>query len=239
MDTKFKKTALDDDALIYKRSKDTISREDIKKLPFRQRLGYFRDYYLKIVLVVVLAAVFLITILNTTIFNRKECVLAICCLNGSEPADSESLDSFLEEYIGMENKNDYIQTEVFYLDSYQMNMAYTTRIAAGAVDLIICSQDDFQEQSGRGMFCDLREALPDELYSRLSDRLLEGSVLQYDESGEVISRSDPIPFGIDISDSAVYREYGGAAEKPVLCVSANSQNTENVLKAVPYLAGLD
>lgn len=238
-DTKFKKTTLGDDALIYQRSKDTITKEEIKKLPFRQRIGYFRDYYLKIVLVVVLAAVLIGYLLNTTVFNRAECVLAICCLNDSGLTGSEDMDRFLEEYIGMEGKNDYIQTEAFYLDNYQVSMAFTTRIAAGAIDLVICSYDDFLEQSGHGMFRDLSEFLPADMYARLSDRFLENSVVEYDTSGEIVSHTEPFPFGIDLSDSSAYKEYGGLGSRPVLCVAANVQNTENVQKAISWFFSLD
>ena len=79
---KFKKTALDDDAMIYQRSKDTITKEEIKNLPLKQRLGYYKDYYLKITLVVIAAAVLIFSVLNTTIFNRSECRLSLCFLNG-------------------------------------------------------------------------------------------------------------------------------------------------------------
>lgn len=237
-DTKFKKTTLGDDALIYQRSKDTITKEEIKQLPFRQRIGYFRDYYLKIVLAVIAAAIFIGALLNTSVFNRKECVLAVCCLNGSELTKSEEFDQFLKESLGIERKNDYVQTESFYLDNYQMSMAFTTRIAAGAVDLVICPYSDFLEQSERDMFRDLREFLPEEMYGQLSDRLVENSLTELDDTGEVVSRTDPIPLGIDLSDSSLYQQYGGLAEHPVLCIAGNIQNTENALKTISWLTGL-
>lgn len=237
MDTKFKKTALDDDALIYQRSKDSISREDIKKLPLRQRFGYFRDYYLKIVAVAVLVIIAVVSLLNTTVFNRSESVLSICFLNGGAISDTDALDEFLEGYIGLENKNDYIQSETLYLDSYQMNMAFITRLAAGAIDLVVCPYSDFLDQSQNGMFCDLRELLPEDMYEQLSDRILENGVAERDGEGEIISRSDPIPFGIDLSDSAVYKEYGGLDAQPVLCAAANVKNTENALKAIAWFTG--
>lgn len=238
MDTKFKKTALGDDALIYQRSKDTISKEEIKKLPFRQRIGYFKDYYLKITIVVIIAAIALGSLLNTTVFNRSNCVLALCFLNGSAIQDGEGMSSFLEEYLGMENKNDYISTETFLLDNYQMNMAYTTRISAKSIDLIICSRDDFMEQSERGMLCDLRELLPEEMQEQLSDRFLENGIAQMDDNYNIVSHSDPAPFGIDLTGSEAYKEYGGTDTQPVLCAAANVTNTENAIRAIAWFTGV-
>lgn len=238
MDIKFKKTALDDDALIYQRSKDTTTKEDIKSLPLRQRLGYFRDYYLKIVVVAVLSVIVLASILNTTVFNRSESELSICFLNGSVPEKSEDLDSFFEEYIGLENKNDYIRSESFFLDNYQMDMAFKTKLMAGAIDLVICSYDDFMEQSEARLFCDLREFLPEDMYDQLSELLVENKVPELDDMGEITAYSDPIPMGIDLSGSSLYKEYGGTATRPVLCAAGTTKNKENALTAIACFCGI-
>lgn len=236
---KFRKTALDDDAALYRRSKDTITKEEIKKLPFLQRLGYYKDYYLKMTLVIIAAIILVVAILNTTIFNRSECRLAICFLNGAMPERYEEMDSFFEEQIGLENKNDFMHSDTYGLDNYQMDMAYKTRLMAGAIDLVVCPYDVFLEQSEQGLFCDLREFLPKDMCEQLSDLLLENKVAEIDDMGEVVSYSEPVPMGIDLSDSAFYQEYGGAIERPVLCAVGISRNEENAFKAIAYFAGID
>ncbi len=236
---KFKKTALDDDAMIYQRSKDTITKEEIKNLPFRQRLGYYKDYYLKITLVVIAAAVLIFSVLNTAVFNRSECRLSLCFLDGALPERSEEMDSFFEEQIGLESKNDFMRSDTYALDNYQMDMAYRTRLFAGAIDLIVCPYDLFLEQSEQGLFCDLRELLPEEMCLQLSDLLLENKVAETDDMGETVSYSDPVPMGIDLSGSEFYLEYGGAIEDPVLCAAWNPSNRENSLKAIAYFTGID
>ena len=47
MDVKQKKTALDDDSILYQKRDDTIGKKDISSLSGRQKLQYFKDYYLK------------------------------------------------------------------------------------------------------------------------------------------------------------------------------------------------
>ena len=47
MDINQKKTALDDDSILYQKRDDSIGKKDISGLSGRQRLQYFRDYYLK------------------------------------------------------------------------------------------------------------------------------------------------------------------------------------------------
>lgn len=46
MNTKFKKTALDDNADIYQHGTKSVTKEEIKKLPHKKRIAYFCDYYL-------------------------------------------------------------------------------------------------------------------------------------------------------------------------------------------------
>lgn len=236
---KFKKTALDDDAAIYQRSKDTITKEELKNLPFRQKLGYYKDYYLKITIGIIIAAVLIFSILNTTIFNRSECRLSLCFLDGTLPERSEEMDSFFEEAIGLENKNDFIHSDTYVLGNYQMEMAYRTRLMARAIDLVVCPRDVFLEQSEQGLFCDLRELLPADMYAQLSDLMIENKIAETDDAGDVVSYSEPMPMGIDLSGSNFYKEYGGLLEQPVLCVTWNPENKGNVLKAITYFTGID
>ena len=84
MDIKFKKTTLDDDALMYNKSKDTITKEELKNLPFKQKLIYFKDYYAKRTIVVIIIIAVLISILNTTVFNRATCQLSLILINGQD-----------------------------------------------------------------------------------------------------------------------------------------------------------
>ena len=143
MDIKFKKTTLDDDALMYNKSKDTITREELKQLPFKQKLIYFKDYYAKITIVVIIIIIAVISLLNTTVFNRSTCMLSLILLNG-QMENSDPLSESLEEYLEITNKNDYVSAEAFNISDYQMNMAYMTRIWAGSSDIVICSRSDFE-----------------------------------------------------------------------------------------------
>ena len=233
MDIKFKKTTLDDDALMYNKSKDTITREELKQLPFKQKLIYFKDYYAKITIVVIIIIIAVISLLNTTVFNRSTCMLTLILLNG-QMENSDPLSESLEEYLEITNKNDYVSAEAFNISDYQMNMAYMTRIWAGSADIVICSRSDFEEQSARGYCADLSETLPEELYSALSDCIVDGQVEDIDEDGNVLSRSDPQPFGIDISDSSVLAEYEIICRDPVLFITANSPNPDNAVKTLAY-----
>ena len=64
MNTKFKKTALEDDAEIYQHGTKSATKDDIKKLPPKKRIAYFCDYYLAKCLVVLALIICIILIMR-------------------------------------------------------------------------------------------------------------------------------------------------------------------------------
>lgn len=237
MDIKYKKTKLDDDAVMYNKSKDTVTKEELKNLPFKKKLQYFIDYYAKAVIIGILIIAAVFSLLNTTIFNRSTCRLSLMFLNDCQIEDTESPAASLEEYFALENKNDYVSVENLNTSDYQMNMTFVTRIGADSTDLIICSRDSFTEQAEKGFLADLSEVLPEDLYDSLSGQLLEGKVAETDNEGNVISYSEPMLMGIDVSDSSFLAECNLYCTDPVLCVVANAPNLDNAIKAVSYITG--
>lgn len=235
MDVKHKKTALDDDSEIYKSRDNSFGKKDIRSLSGKEKLEYFRDYYLLKVIIILAVLVFVAVLLNTTVFNRSECRLALVLLNESQLTESAGLNEAIEEYLDIQNKNDYTSVENYSLEDAQMQMAYITKNAAGAVDVIICPRDYFEEQAARGMFMDLSEFLSEDMCEEFSDRMLEvREVKEEDEEGNILSYYEPSPFGLDLSGSDRMEEFWGNTEDSVLCVSCGSVNTENVLKIITY-----
>lgn len=234
MNIEHKKTALDDDAYIYTRNRDETNKETVKNLTRKQKLTYFKDYYSVKVLVGIILVVMICSLLNQTVFNRSSCLLSIACVDDRQIIKAEEMGVALEEYLPIEGKNDYASVSYYDRDDAQMNMAYVTHYATGSIDLIICSEDYFKEASAQGMFADLNTFLTDENKALLSDRFLNAQIAQTDDDGAVIGYEDEAPYGIDISDSEIYREYDGIGDKVILCVHVNAGNKENAQKAISF-----
>lgn len=239
MNIKNKKTALDDSASLYEQNRDYSSKDNLKNLTGKQKWRYFLDYYWKQLLVIILIAAFVLNLLNTMIFNRSECLLSLITTNECNIERSEELSETLQDYLSLENKNDYVSVEYFDTENAQMNMAYTARIAANSADIIVCSYEDFVQTAQQGVFVNLKETLPEETYNQLLDNLLEEQIIETDIDGNEISRGELAPYGIDISNSAVYKEFGGTGERVILGISVGSPNPENAWKAITYLTGIE
>lgn len=76
--------------------------------------------------------------------------------------------------------------------------------------------------------------LNDDVKMYQSSRIITGKAAETDIEGNIISYSEDMSLGIDLSDSGICAGYVETTETLVLCVSALSPNTENSLKAMKY-----
>ena len=142
MNIEHKKTALGDDSVLYQKRDDSFGRKDLKSLTRKQKLQYFKDYYLMKVVVVLAVLIAVGSLLNGMFFNRSECVLSVAFVNESRIPQAEELNESLEKYLDL-GRNDYVSVENYGLDDYQMQMAFVTTMSASAIDLTICPRDYF------------------------------------------------------------------------------------------------
>ncbi len=235
MDIEHRKTTLGDDASIYSRTKDTVTKEELKNLPLRQKLDYFKDYYLIGAVGLIAAAAFIIYMLYTSVINPSKDVLTVAFLSNTFISETEEMGAEIKEYIGIERKKDYIGVSYYDTTDYQMNLAYMTIAGARQLDLIVCSYEEFQNQANMGLLADMKELLPAETYDKVSDSLVTGHIVETDVDGSVTSVGDELEYGIDITESAAIRQYvTTSADRIILCAFAAPPNRENALKTIDY-----
>ncbi len=233
MNIEHKKTALGDDSVLYQKRDDSFGRKDLKSITRKQKLQYFKDYYLMKVVVVLAVLIAVGSLLNGMFFNRSECVLSVAFVNESRIPQAEELNESLEKYLDL-GRNDYVSVENYGLDDYQMQMAFVTKMSASAIDLTICPRDYFEDGCALGMFADLSECLPEETYRELAGRMLEGREAERDTEGNIVSYYDAKPYGIDLSGSAFLAEYGVTDESAVLCIMGNTEHMAYVKDALVH-----
>jgi hypothetical protein len=239
MNIEHKKTALDDSASIYSRNRAAANKETLKNMTPKEKFKFFIDYYSKASIVIVIILIGVISLLNQTVFNRSTCVLSVSCINDIQIGDSDLATEELEEYLAIENKNDYASVSYYSTDDPNMNMAYVAHIATGSLDIVLCSEAYFLAGCEQGMFADLSTFLTAEQYDLLADRMIEGQNAKTDDMGNVVSHMEPMPFGINISDSVKFQEYTGYGIDPILCVASTTKNAENVIKGITWFTGVE
>ena len=221
MDTKFKKTALDDDADIYQHGTKSVTKEEIKKLPLKKRIAYFCDYSLAKYLVTIVLFICIVLIIRTSINGKQHTpVLSVALINEIYLSDTDTLSDTLKNELKLD-EDAVVNVTYYNLDEYQNNMSYLAHLSAGSVDVILCSEEFFEESASQGMFADLSTLLSKKELSAYSSQLKEASIVDTDTDGTVLSESDPAPMGID-------------AGKYIICLTEKGSNPKNAKKAVSY-----
>lgn len=106
----------------------------------REKWQYFKDYYLKITLVVGAAIIFGIYILYTTVFAYKSPVVTVLVISSEEP-DCDGLEQKLEELLDV----DYVAVEWMSQDTSNLSSVLPTRFAAGDIDIFISPEEIYQQ----------------------------------------------------------------------------------------------
>ena len=78
--------------------------------------------------------------------------------------------------------------------------------------------------------------LTDDLLDAFSDHLVTGQIVERDNDDQVISTGEELPYGIDISDTALYTYYGGTASEAILMITAGSEHQDNALDFIRLIA---
>ena len=230
-----KKTALDDDSLLYQKRDESFGKKDISGMNVKEKAGYFKDYYLKIVLAVIAVAIIIGILIYTVFFHHQEMYLGVAIMNDAYMTDTDDLTADLRKLYGLTSDDQLLDVTDYDSDDYASQVRFTTYFAAQNIDVIICTEEDFERYSNLGYFADLSEFLPEELYEKVKDQIIESSETETDTDGNVTKTYPAAPHGIDISGNALYKAYGGTAENVIVGVAANSERADNVIHFLEYL----
>lgn len=106
----------------------------------KEKWQYFKDYYLKITLVVGAAIVFGTYILYTTVFGYKSPAATVLIISSEEP-DCDKMEQQLEEILDV----DYVAVEWMSQDQSNLASVLPTRFAAADLDLFIAPEEIFTQ----------------------------------------------------------------------------------------------
>ena len=236
MDVKQKKTALDDDSILYQKRDDTIGKKDLSSLSGRQKLQYFKDYYLKFCILAVALIAIGGNLVYTIFFRHQETVLNITAVNDAALADADDLTAFLKSSFQATGRDQILTVTNYNLDDANQQMAFTTKLVTSDLDVIICDRDTFESQSEAGFCLDLSSLLTGDLLDTFSDQLITGQIIERDNNDQIISTGEELPYGIDIAATPLYTYYGGTANEAILYITAGSKHQDNALELIRLLA---
>ena len=231
------KTKLDDDALLYQKRDEKKDREKFKELDGKGKLQFFRDYYLLKVVIVVIAAVLLGSVIYTVVKPKPEAALNVAVVNDQwEEQALEDFKTSLQDYLGLDASNNTIEVmDALWLNDDGSDMATRTKlmvnISAGMVDVMIADQEQFLSYAQQGLFVDLTEELPADLYQKLNGQILTSGVIE--EEGQ--EPTGEYSVGISLENSQLYGSLTNQTEPMYIGITTSTKNMEDAVKTLQYL----
>ena len=207
------------------------ARREVSRLQGAAKLQYVWDYYKLWIIGVVCLVAFVIYFVVARAMTPNDNWFYITIANTQADAGNKSqIWRDFVDYSGYDTreKNVYFNTNCYFDPfSERINNYYTYFVAyvdAGTLDLIAMEKDDLQKLGERGRLLDLSRPEASEIMAKYEDRLIYAVPLDEEYSTE------PVPIGIDLSDSALISKYHIYSDSCAVGVSANCPHMDAVLR---------
>ena len=207
----------------------------------KEKWQYFKDYYLKKLLLIAAALALVISLLITIFGPKPKQVLSVAVSNYSYLSNEFSkMSSEMLERLGVEPKKNEVLIDSSYNmpDDYNGAQKLIVLVAAGDLDVFIGTEEALLSYAEQEFFLQVSDYLPTELFIQLDkDNLLFNSYLvERDYNGAEISRSEETyPYAIYLDTLSCFKDYSAEGLRPVLGVFTNTKNKENAVEFISYL----
>lgn len=223
---------LDADADIYDPNrKDPTASERWKSLNREEKKKFFKDYYMKPLIITCLVLIAMSYIIYTMVKPPKKDVFFAAAFNMYLDVDSE--DSFSDDfadYLGGNPDKDKIYFKT-YEDSYLSEMEVDNFFEKRRFDIFITTKDRFKSFANNDNYINLEEVLSKDFLEKYKDRLVYYTNKVKDSSGK------EYPYGLSLKGTKYkyYDQYSNEIEDPVVGIAINTKRKDTAVKFIQYL----
>ena len=223
---------LDASADIYDPNRpDPTASERWKSLNRQEKKQFFKDYYLKPLIIgcIILAAISYVV--YTVVKPPKKDVFFAAAFNMY--IESELEDSFSDDfgdYLGGNPDKEKIYFKS-YQDSYLSEMEVDNFFEKRRFDVFLTTNDRFKSFANNDIYMNLEEVLPAEFLEKHKDRLVYYTNKARDKSGK------EYPYGLDLKGTKYeyYDQYSNEIEDPIVGIAINTKRKDTAVKFIEYL----
>lgn len=207
----------------------------LKDAPLKEKLSYFKEYYLKTTLAVIAILIFVGSLAYTMITAPDDTAFAAYFFNDTGDSSSTVLIDEFVAYTGIDTKEHeaYIDASMNYSSDSGNYTDYTgiektmAVIATNELDIIVGDQEAFDYFTRSECFHDVTTILPENLLKKFQDKIY---YYTFEETEETV------PVGIYVTDSPKLNEnYYYVDKEPILGFLINSDSIENALTFLEFI----
>lgn len=231
-----KKSALDDNAEIYKIHKKKTEKEKLRDLTPKGRVTYLWEYYRLKALGVILAVAIIIYIVYQILTPNIGTQFYVALINNT--IDNEIIEEVSNDFsdalqLNPETETIMFNTSLYFGNEVEYNVSNATSkqvlatyVAAQEVDVIIAPESEFKTYAYYGYFDRISSQLPTDLYTKLSDHFYF-SDLEDDPEKNV--------YGIYLTDTELFANNAVNTDPYILGIVVNSEHKGNSIEFLRYL----
>ena len=214
----------------------------LKTLNTKDKIGYIWDYY-RIQIALVILAIIVVISFGVRFIRHMDTNVYCLIFNDTENEElEEHIKSSYSEYI----ENDKVTASVdnsymfSYVEEHGLNwpddgtaVNYMTLQSTGDADVIITDYDSMLWAKYEDFIFPVEDVLPEDLYKKL-EPYFTYAIFKDDASGE----GDGIVYGLDISDSPVYKGHSLNYTHAILCFPNVSTDKEAAIRFTKFIYNL-
>lgn len=207
----------------------------LKGAPLKDKLSYFKDYYLITTLIVIAICAFASSLLYSMITAPDDTALGIYLYNDTGDSSNTELINSFARFMGINTAKHevYLDASLSYSPQMSDYEAYIglekamAAITASDLDVIVADADTIDYFAKCELLGNVTTFLPDDLLEEYQDRFYYATVGNSDEL---------TPVGIFVSDAPKLNEYHYYTDKePLYSFVVNSDNIDNAVEFLKYI----
>ena len=207
----------------------------------REKLSYFKDYYLLPCIGIVSVTAVVLFLLWSIVFRpREQTVLHVAVLDCV--LGQEQMEGLMQELDGLFSITDK-KRQILINDSFNMKEDGLAKLEVylsnGQLDVVIAEKEMFKTLSGYGFFQNLETVLPGrEMQELKSDLFLAAGYLEHEENGfedKETGRGEVMPYGICLPPGCIWMGAAPDAAEPVCGIAEGAENLENAISFLSFI----
>lgn len=234
------KTKLEDNAEIYKRRNPKSEKEKLSEMDFSEKVEYFKAYYLKKLLALLVIAGLLIWIIITIVTPKPKKVLSVAFSNYPISLElTKRMEADLVKLLDIDEEREGILLDTSY-DLKNMDLAsserFTTYTYAGEIDIFIAPESVFLNYAYAEIMLPLDEQLPTDFYNSFAqdDFLVCRTRVGNEEDPSKPTGPEGV-YGVYLTDTELFNVFDNTTDPPVLGLIVNTKNKDNAITFMKYL----
>ncbi len=235
-----KEQLMNDPSEIYQKRTEETERKEIENLSQKGKWQYFKDYYLKIAVIGLIAVVFLgVFAVQAATRKPTNALYIVIQKDALDEARVEAFKVALEKHMKLDTDVEVVTIDVGCSDHQLQAYLY-----AGTADIVITGEDHFKKWGRSGYFFDAETDKEVSFYEdydetcRYRTKYVTGKdVLNNKKTAKTEKGSDPTDYncGLYLTESEKYGQLETFLEKPVIGISIATERLTEAREFVQYM----